>query len=450
MTRAAFFMSIAVTKFILTFSFGMLPLPHKERIIRNKKYTFSIRASKSDEQSPKDHIPQLNLLDNSSLDSELRPTRLPTRNGKKKKIQNMSDELVGNTRNIEWGIETIDDPSQRPQCPKSFEEVAEEAFTAISSTLYFKQKLDPNIASNAMAVSIHDKRPVGFAHFPVGRDVGRLGIEIDGARFLLTEGSSKSNENQDTVDANSPQRDLASYDIANSINGRMLSPRKYGQHTVALEGRALRRYSIILGAKLSQGHWAGLEDNIDSEHDAENASRPVALFFNTIRQALMASKELQLLQKVAKVEKKEGKYDNIRILCLGQDDIPKDMLQKPTTDSNGKKRRKWGGSKALSEGFVNPKNGIILIVQPTDYNNEANPASPVIGTVQQLQKLAAAASIAHLPTVAISPRLTEQFDGNGIEQSGYQKSSTYGGIEVSLTFQIQMGANSSRAVLRNR
>jgi hypothetical protein len=127
-------------------------------------------------------------------------------------------------------------------------------------------------------------------------------------------------------------------------------------------------------------------------------------------------------------------YDNIRILCLGQDDIPRDMLR-PTVRTNEKdtqRRRRWGESKELTEGKVDPRFGIILIVQPTDRNNEAMPPSPSVGTVQSLQKLLARATISRIPAVVISPRLTEQMDGKGIEQSGYQKSSTYGGVEVSL------------------
>jgi hypothetical protein len=73
---------------------------------------------------------------------------------------------------------------------------------------------------------------------------------------------------------------------------------------------------------------------------------------------------------------------------------------------------------------------LVLVVQPTDWNNEVNPPSPSVGTVQQLQSLLAKASIARIPAVVVSPRLTEQFDERGIEQSGYQQSSTYGGVEV--------------------
>jgi hypothetical protein len=162
--------------------------------------------------------------------------------------------------------------------------------------------------------------------------------------------------------------------------------------------------------------------------------RPVALFFNTIRLALQASRELQLLQKIAKIRGYEGLYDNVRILCLGQDDIPKDMMKSSMTrkvDKNGNLRRRWGESKELLEGKVDPMNGLILIVQPTDRNNEAIPPTPSIGAVQHLQKVLARAAIAKLPAVVISPRLIEQLDGRGIEQSGYQKSSTYGGVEVS-------------------
>lgn len=459
-------------------------------------------TSKRDEQNqnpnPKDQIPDMNFLDNSRPDTERRPTRIPPRKrnlqeiiGQRRRHDKTSNHSHSQRRrhdgadqsndkfDLEWGVETIDDPSQRPHCPSTLEEVADEAFDAITSTLYLQQKLDPNIVSNAMAVSVADMRPVGFAAWPEGRDVGRLGIEIDGARYLLRgnlqtiRGHEQQNRNHNVRQGGNkkdlksnldgttpgPGRDLVgSFDIANSINDRMASRREYQQQTIALEGRALRRLSLILASQLSQGTWEGLEDmdipternsaengyhermtmeQVDEDattsaaNDRKSKSRPVALFFNTLRQTLLASKELQLLQKIAKLQNREGLYDNIRILCLGQDGIPQDMVKETPRDTKGKQRRKWGGSKQLSEGMVNPKNGMILIVQPTDFNSEANPAAPVIGTVQQLQMLLARASIAHIPAVVISPRLTEQFDGRGIEQSGYQRSSTYGGLEVS-------------------
>jgi hypothetical protein len=377
-----------------------------------------------------DAIPEINFLDNSRPDTERRPIRLVKENQGKKKER--KKETI-QSRFEQWGVETIDDPSQRPSCEGTMDAVAQAAFHAISSTLYGRNYLDPNIVSNAMAVSVADRRPVGFAYFPQGRDVGRLGIEIDGARFLMSDmHGSRKTENDERNDR--IKRDLASYDLSKSINGRMTSQRQHEHHILAMEGRALRRLSIVLASKLSQMPWEGMENRemYDGEGivGEEPSSRPIALFFNTIRQALEASNELKLLQKVAALNGQKDLYHNVRILCMGQDEIPKDMANPPTTDINGKRRRKWGISKELSEGRVDPTRGLVIIVQPTDLNNESSPPSPSIGTVQQLQGLLAKSSIAQIPAVVMSPRLTEQFDGRGIEQSGYQQSSTYGGVEV--------------------
>jgi hypothetical protein len=91
-------------------------------------------------------------------------------------------------------------------------------------------------------------------------------------------------------------------------------------------------------------------------------------------------------------------------------------------------RRPWGSTRQIIAGKVDPSRGIILIVQPTDFNNEVEPPSPAVNALTQLQILLARASVVQIPAVVISPRLTEQWL-SGIEQSGYQKSSTYGGIE---------------------
>jgi hypothetical protein len=382
-----------------------------------------LHASKSDNHDP---IPERNLLDNSSPDSERRPMRIQfEKRHKKKERKNVENPIQ--SRFDKWGVETIDDPSRRPICPGSMDSVAQCAFHAISSTLYCKHYLDPNIVANARAVSAADRRPVfGFA-FPQGRDVGRMGIEIDGARHMAFDmhesGNNKAQSNNERT-----SRDLTSYNLSKNIRGRTISSQQDEHHITALESRALRRFSIVLASKLSKSPWDVIEDG--SLNNGESSKRPIALFFNTIRQALQAGNELQLLQKVATFHGQEGLYDNIRILCLGQDEIPKDMMRPPNTNVNGKERRKWGASKELIEGNVDPTRGLVLVVQPTDWNNEVNPPSPSVGTVQQLQSLLAKASIARIPAVVVSPRLTEQFDERGIEQSGYQQSSTYGGVEV--------------------
>lgn len=399
----------------------------------------SSSSSNSDEEENKDNsdgAPELNFLERCNPDSDGRPRRINRAKSttSSHSVRTTTSSSTGGhllipslqDRFQEWGVETIHDPNQRPNCPNCMNSVAQDAFHAISSTLYCKNLLDPNIATNAMALSITDRRPVGFAYWPQGRDVGRLGIEIDGARHLLSSW-------------NSDHSHLYGSFVKNNVQGKAFSIRRdaIGSNTdVLLEGKGLRIFSLILASKLNQWPWDGLEDDTPWDddnnmkvHGKDLSKRPVALFYNTIRQALQASQELKMMQQISKIRGKEGMYENIRILCLGQDDIPKDMMKPVKTKKNNTARRRWGKSKELTEGKVDPTIGVIMIVQPTDRNNEATPPSPSVGTLQHLQKLLARATIAKIPTVVISPRLTEQMDGRGIEQSGYQKSSTYGGVE---------------------
>ena len=428
---------------------------------RNKSSLFVSSGTNDDQSSkkqqpqsyPQPSIPDKNLLDTSRLYTERRPSRKLQSNSKSKgksRKDNASDEvlLMSHRHRImrEWGVETIDDHSQKPPCPDCIDSVAHAAFHAISSTLYLKNYLDPNIVQNARATSISEKRPVGFASWPEGRDVGRLGIEIDGARHLLMETARRNSNpkrtstrtNQSSItppprDDHDHDHDLSMFDFANLKTSRIGSSGNLESHIMAQEGRALRRLSLVLASQLSMKPWHELEDDCteNENHSSESRSRPIALFFSTIKQALLASKELQLLQKIERIKSREKRYENIRILCLGQDEIPKDMTHQGSLDSNGKRRSKWGSSKKLSDGVVDPTRGLVLVVKPTDFNNEVHPAFPLVGAVKELQILLTKASIALIPSVVISPRLTEQFDERGIEQSGYQRSSTYGGVEVS-------------------
>lgn len=261
----------------------------------------------------------------------------------------------------DWGVERYDHPE--PQFPDTLTSLTDAAWEAVAGTLYRKQRLDPNVASNAMSSSIYGYRPIRGE-----RDVGRIGLEIDGAEFLFPKESS---------------------------------------------GSAIRRVALQLGAKLSQGSWEGFEE-------VGQGSRPVALYFNTIKQSLIASRELLVLKRSALEETgSSSRYDNITILCLHQDDeIPEHMRRS---------KRSYGG---LGKGAVDPTKGIILVVQPTDYNNEFRPPGPAIGAIGALQQLVARAAVQGLPAVIISPRfLADGYHNRGWDQSGYQRSAIYGGEE---------------------
>ena len=71
-----------------------------------------------------------------------------------------------------------------------------------------------------------------------------------------------------------------------------------------------------------------------------------------------------------------------------------------------------------------------MIVQPTDYNDEYPPPGPAVGALNDFQRIVAQAAIEELPIIALSPRfLSNDSPSGGWDQSGYQQSATYGGIE---------------------
>ena len=264
----------------------------------------------------------------------------------------------------DWGVERYDHPE--PYFPDTIDSLTDAAWEAVAGTLYGKQRLDPNLASNAMSSSIYGYRPVRGE-----KDVGRIGLEIDGANFLF------------------PNDPMSS-------------------------GSAIRRVALQLGAKLSHGPWEGFEDEGPD-------SRPVAIYFNTIRQSLIASQELRLLKRIAlEQDGTYSRYDNITIQCMKQDDDIPEHMQRSKLVRGG-----------LREGTVEPSQGIVVIVQPTDYNTEFRPPGPSVGAVEALQQLVARASVHALPVVLISPRflaLDHYLDG-GMDQSGFQRSAIYGGHE---------------------
>ena len=331
----------------------------------------SVAASHSFEADENDHNPS--RRESNPQESLCRP------------VSSLVDESRRDVRG-EWGVSN----DCTREFPQSIESVADQAFEAVAGTLYSQSALDPNIPKNAASKGVFDYRPTRGP-----RDAGRMGIEIDGAQHLYRN-----------------------------------------VHNVSPE-RAIRHVSLILAAKLSSGKsWGPYERDIknDGVHrensDKLPACRPVAVYFNTVKQALAASQELQLLKRAELEDKDIGSskkhdiattYDMITIQCLG-DEIPISMRL------DRSERRRYRG---LSNGHVNATRGMIMVVQPTDYNDEYRPPGPAIGALGQFQRLAAQAAIEELPSIAVSPRFLSAdspWDG-GFDQSGYQQSATYGGVE---------------------
>eukprot|EP00429_Kryptoperidinium_foliaceum_P007030 CAMPEP_0176005522 /NCGR_PEP_ID=MMETSP0120_2-20121206/2251_1 /TAXON_ID=160619 /ORGANISM="Kryptoperidinium foliaceum, Strain CCMP 1326" /LENGTH=429 /DNA_ID=CAMNT_0017338235 /DNA_START=398 /DNA_END=1687 /DNA_ORIENTATION=+ len=273
----------------------------------------------------------------------------------------------------EWGVEHGHRDGHH--CPSTLGEVVNGAFEAIGGTLYQKQKPDPNVASNAMSKSV-------LTHRPVRReiDVGRIGVEIDGAEHLFRE----------------PISSIA----------------------------ATRLVSLVLAGKLSSNDsWEPYEGKINAKSHKES-TRPVVVCFNTIRQALSASKELSRLRFDPSLslgfQGERLSYDNVKVQCL-DDGLPRGLLADRT------KRKRYNG---LSEGHVNARKAILLIVQPTDFNSEHKPPGPAVDAIGNFQRLVAKAALEEVPVVILSPRfLSNDTPYGGWDQSGYQQSATYGGME---------------------
>ena len=277
-----------------------------------------------------------------------------------------------------WGVD-FDVPEPAPIFPSTAEEVAEAAFQSISAVLSGEERPDPAVASNARRNSVVDYRPT------VGRDRARIGIEIAGARHLMKESETPP----------------LSVPVCDSM-GRPVRP-----SLEDVEGRAIRRVSLMLGSKLCK-----LTDE----------TRPIFVYFNTIQQTLMASRELSLL----KLERQASAYHNIRVQCL-EEGLPKDIRDECKKMIRSKRN--------TVNAAADPSKGMIVLVQPSDINTEYRPPANAYGKVMSVQRLLAQATIASFPVIVVSPRLTEQHNvyqresGRTPGRWNYQESATYGGSE---------------------
>jgi len=301
-------------------------------------------------------------------------------------------------RNMEhWGVERHRSP---PYFPATFDEVADEAFRAITGTLCGLQRPDPNVASNAMHKSVLDYRPT----HPKWASKRRWADGDDGG---VTKKRARKNERE------APARMGIEIDGAACLSDQSDD-----------EGRAMRILSLQIAWRLCSSPWE------DGESDGERSAKPrsVAVYFNTVQQSLLASREL------GRWKNEEG-LDRISIRCLGHDSLPQNMIkQKGREDEQATM-------------------GIVLVVKPSDYDSDS--LVPVHGldkrqshqptiqadVVQKLQSLLFQSSASNIPVAVLSPRLTElsplqsmandykRTGPSGFEQSGFQRSSTYGGIE---------------------
>jgi len=339
----------------------------------------------------------------------------------------------------DWGIQRkVPPPFRRGggdggEFPSTAVAVADAAADAIFGVLRGTQACDPNVVANALEGLGH-----ALGRRPVRRpsDAGRIGIEIDGASELFWSAPTAST----TATGSRKKNDAGALRYTSLILAEKLSKKPLAEGTTDIGGPSSSK-SPATGS-------------------SESCGRPVAVYFNTIKQALAASRCLKSLKRAAAFDdgsdegqarhggdktragrRRRTPYENVTIHCLGQDTCLPDCMKvmPPTTTTEKKKKKKnkkQPGRQLLSRianGEVQPERGMVLVVQPTDYNEEYRPPGPAFGSVEALQTLMAQCAAHELPIVVVSPRFSSvEVDGTssrGWDQSGYQQAASYGGAE---------------------
>ena len=260
--------------------------------------------------------------------------------------------------------------------------------------------LDPNLLRNTVYSDniMMSRRPVRHPQ----HDMGRIGIELDWSVPATT-----------------------ATDTRESLEQRP-DPQDYS---------TVRYASLLLAGKLStmlQEQQEGVAQNF----------RPIAIYYNTVQQALVASRQLLQLKRLELFQQEQQQQKpssssiynaiHIRSLCQG-DDIPEALIE--TSVRHNMTSTKLG--RRLATGQIDSMcTSMILIVQPTNYNDEFRPPGPSINVIESIQRLVSIAAIEQIPVIMISPRFLKaqqqslSTSSGYWDQSGYyQQSSLYAGIE---------------------
>jgi hypothetical protein len=271
----------------------------------------------------------------------------------------------------EWNVTNQCTP-QRP-LPLTMEDLASEACAAIVSTLtarpFSLQTANASVAASSRprdhSVATHTLKQQQRLQqqqqsvpdtWSVSRDASRMGIELEGVEWLAShQGVSRQG---------------------------------------ALRQVSLRMAQQLAQAKTWQSHGTDTTVSIQQPH------RPIALYFNSVQQALLASQELQFAKRYLQDSQQDSSHlTHITILCSSQgDDIP-DTMKRPHGQFSHRQRMK-----IMERGACDVSRGLILVVQPTDYYDAAQPPGPAIGAIESLQRLVAHAALQGLATVVVSPR----------------------------------------------
>lgn len=241
---------------------------------------------------------------------------------------------------------------------------------------------------------------------------GRIGIEVDGARFLLSSEMKKDFLMKAYTERLAVERVISTEKKSSKVPTHNVSPnydslelevdlfndlsqvRPSSQvidRDMRMEDLGMRIFTLKLASKLSR-----LEGS-------KKQRRRVTIFFRNIQLALMASRELQLL----KDQNNSPTFQSISVFCI-KDDLPEDFFCE--RDLLGVRERR----KKLLTGYVNGDNGIAIIVQPR------------ISELPDVQRVTMSSATAFVPLLLVSPRMENPIETESLELAG-----SYGGSEPS-------------------
>ena len=257
--------------------------------------------------------------------------------------------------------------------------------------------IQPLFPSTVEQVAESAVRAIQQATMEQKKTEGRISIEVDGARYLMSATVKTTGKQQQQQQQQKQQRYVGG-------NG----------------AGALRRLALIMAQKLAVLPYNQNGDHNDDHVNDDNHSNtprvPVTVYFNTIKQTMLAAYEYRDLSTThalqtktttttAKTNNQNNNNNNVTILTLGQD-LPQSMSAPTTlrTNPRNKKKRSNQNHSSNNNDHDHYNRGYVLVVQPTDYNDEHQPPGPSIGTMEALQRLTARASIMGFTVILIAPR----------------------------------------------
>ncbi len=280
---------------------------------------------------------------------------------------------------------------------------------------------DPNLIQNMVYSDniMMSRRPVRHPQ----HDRGRIGIEFD---WSVPTGRTTSGGTADYPDH---RPDYSTIRYASLLLAGKLSAHVFdSNHSV-----------------MSNGHPDMNKNNSTKQQQQQPTLRPIAIYCNTVQEALLASRQLRQLKRLEFFRRTQQQtqpptednlsllssiFDAIHIRYLGEGvDIPDALVS-----TSGRRRTPSSNlSRQSVTGEMNSSpNSMILIVQPTNYLDEFSPPGPLINVIDSIQRLISIAAIEQIPVIMISPRFLKGSISSGhyCDQSGYyQESSLYAGLE---------------------